>query len=86
MAISFFPEGNIVQSGDNELRVLMKIADDFSGGGGGGGGVGASILWIYWEATHANDNPPPNPSFSYMRRFRDGDNPVVWDPSIPAWV
>lgn len=72
-------------SGKELLGAAVFLLCGFTGGGGGGG-VGPTVLWIYWEDTHANDNPPPNPAFSYMRRFRDGDNPVIWDPSIAAWV
>lgn len=76
-----------IPDGMQEAVIIYLLTQLLAGGGGGGGGGGgAQILWIYWENTHADDNPPPNPAFSYMRRFRDGDNPVIWDPSIASWV
>ena len=44
------------------------------------------ILFIYWQGTHADDNPPPNPALNYERRFSNGDAPVIWNPAISSWV
>lgn len=42
-------------------------------------------IWTYWEATHADDNPPADPTKAVTRRFRNGDAPVVWDPTNSTW-
>lgn len=39
---SFYPEGDTVQSKDNELRSLHKIVSLVAAGGGGGGGLAFS--------------------------------------------
>lgn len=82
----FYPENNTVLPKDNELRTLHKICDLVgSGGGSGGGGGGPSGAWIYWEDAHADDNPPPFPTKAAERRFRNGDSPLTWDPTLGAW-
>lgn len=63
---------------------LLKHISTLSGGGGGGAIPG--ILWIYWEASHADDNAPADPTFSYMRRFLNGDPPVIWNPDLSQWL
>lgn len=52
----------------------------------GGGGGGSAILWTYWEASHANDNPPIDPTKAVQRRFLNGDTPVTWNPDSNQWV
>lgn len=55
------------------------------GGGSGGGGGGPSGAWIYWEDAHLDDNPPPFPTKAAERRFRNGDSPLTWDPTVAKW-
>lgn len=66
------------------VYLLCQILD--TGGGGGGGGATPGVLWIYWEAAHVDDNPPANPTFAYMRRFLNGDPPVIWNPTAAQWL
>lgn len=86
MAIAFYPEGTAVLPKDGELRTLHKIADCACLGGGGPPIPGSDVLWIYWEADHADDNPPTDPTKSVMRRFLNGDPPVIWNPTLAAWL
>lgn len=67
---------------------LLCQINDSGGGGGGGGGGGATpgVLWIYWEAAHADNNPPADPTKAYMRRFLDGSPPVIWEPDLAQWL
>lgn len=57
---------------------------------GSGGGFppipGSDVLWIYWESAHVDDNPPADPTKSVMRRFFNGDVPVIWNPTLAAWL
>lgn len=67
------------------LGLLLQISIS-GGGGGGGGGATPGVLSIYWEASHADNNPPADPTKAYMRRFLNGDNPVIWEPDLGQWL
>lgn len=80
---TFFGEGSTPRVHDTRWRILQKILGaTIDGGGGGGGGT----IWTYWEDANVDNNPPPDTTKAVMRRFRNGDGPVTWDPDSQTWV
>lgn len=80
--------GSLLVGREENSPVNLPVAVDANGrliiSGGGSGPIGG--VWRYWEASHDDDNPPPDPTIAVERRFLDGDSPLVWVPPSGPWV